>query len=179
MSGLERDPGAPGAGPRSGPAAFGSSRSRVRESVAHATQRIQEIIDAAERVAEEIQRDAEAEADRYLAERRRQANRLTAEQAEQLEHTLAGLRDHLSRIEAEGAALLAQLERAVARLRAPDPGAGEEREVRRSGDLREAALIRATQMAVSGSERSEIEAVLREELGVDEPASLVDQVLRD
>ena len=38
-------------------------------------------------------------------------------------------------------------------------------------------LLRVTQMAVAGESRSDIEATLRDEYGVDEPASLVAQVL--
>jgi predicted nucleic acid-binding Zn-ribbon protein len=39
------------------------------------------------------------------------------------------------------------------------------------------AVLRATQMAVAGSERDEIEAEMRDEFGVGDPARLVDQVL--
>lgn len=39
------------------------------------------------------------------------------------------------------------------------------------------AFLRATQMAVAGSERDEIEQTLRSEFGVDEPAQIVDRAL--
>lgn len=47
----------------------------------------------------------------------------------------------------------------------------------RHGTSSDEALLRAAQMAVAGSERPEIEAALRREFGVDEPAAIVDQIL--
>jgi hypothetical protein len=42
----------------------------------------------------------------------------------------------------------------------------------------EQAVLRATQMAVAGTGRAEIEQMLREEFGVTEPAGVVDRMLR-
>lgn len=46
-----------------------------------------------------------------------------------------------------------------------------------SGDASDQALLRATQMAVAGSDRAEIERVLRDELGIAEPGPVVTRVL--
>lgn len=42
---------------------------------------------------------------------------------------------------------------------------------------RESALIRATQLAVRGTERGEIERTLRDEFGVSEPSEIVNEIL--
>jgi hypothetical protein len=44
-------------------------------------------------------------------------------------------------------------------------------------DHAEEALLRATQLAVSGSSRSEIESTLRSEFGLADPAEVVDEIL--
>lgn len=41
----------------------------------------------------------------------------------------------------------------------------------------EAALLRATQMAVAGSERSEIATTLRDEMGIEDPNPILDEIL--
>ena len=46
-----------------------------------------------------------------------------------------------------------------------------------SGDSREAALIRATQMAVRGVDRAGIEEALRSEFGLTDPAPIVNEIL--
>ena len=47
----------------------------------------------------------------------------------------------------------------------------------RSDQQRETALLRATQMAVAGSGRGEIETALKKELGIRDPGSILDQVI--
>jgi hypothetical protein len=168
------------------------SESQLRRSVTEATARIQEIIDAAERVAEEIRADAEAEASRYLDERKRDADRLAEEQARRLSELSDLLAERARYVREQVEALTDALERTVANIRAgttppaaaetEPPVAGEEREappqtsVRDSGGVEE-PLLRATQMAVGGSERGEIERTLRREFGVEEPNAIVDRIL--
>ena len=165
------------------------SESELRRSVSEATARIQEIVDAAERVAEEIRAEAEAEADRYLAERRRDADRVVEERARQLEELSGLLTERARYVQEQVAALAGALARTVASLRAEtgapasEPGPplaeGEPAEPhpgRASGGSEE-PLLRATQMAVEGTERAEIERTLRREFGVDEPGAFVDRIL--
>lgn len=171
------------------PAATG--RSRLREALAAATERVEEIIDAAERVAEGIYSDAEGEAERYLTERRREADRLAEEQRERLERVLETIRERLARLESEGRELVAEVERALEAAGTPAAEARAAGESTRggggpaagvgdaaTGEMRERALIRATQMAVGGAGRDRIEAALRDELGIADAASIVDEVLR-
>lgn len=54
---------------------------------------------------------------------------------------------------------------------------GERAPAARAGSGWEEALLRATQMAIRGRPRAEIEAKLREELGIPRPAEIVDQIL--
>ena len=210
VDGIGSEPQPPGAGEGPRLAAAGPRRSRLHEAVGAATERIQEIIDAAERAAEEIRRDAEAEAERYLAERRREADRLTARQAERLAAAAANVREQFARIGAEGAAIVAELEKlsgspgqdpgATPEAAAAEPEAGDgerpadpapaagpsqQGDAGRAGadppagGLREAALIRATQMVVGGSSRSEVDAALRAELGLANPGPLLDELFAD
>jgi len=63
----------------------------------------------------------------------------------------------------------------------PGTGGGEaegsEPESRGSDGVSEEALLRATQMAVAGHSRDEIEATLRSEFGVSDPSSVADEIL--
>src|SRR5204862_3030033 len=59
----------------------------------------------------------------------------------------------------------------------PSPRPAAPRPARESGTAREEALLRATQMAIRGRPRSEIEAMLGRELGIANPAEIVDQIL--
>ena len=181
-----------GEGPRLADASRGGTS--IREAVGAAGERIQEIIDAAERLADDVRREAETEAQRYLAERRREADRLIAERTQRLEAALAALRERFARIDAEGQRIIAELERVIgpageAGEGGEEPGgAGVADDQPRdpppashpaAGALREAALIRATQMAVGGSSRAEIDAAFRRELGLADPGPLLDEVFRD
>jgi uncharacterized membrane protein YccC len=46
-----------------------------------------------------------------------------------------------------------------------------------AADPPEEAMLRATQMAVAGNSRSEIEATLKEDFGLDDPTTVVDDIL--
>ncbi len=56
---------------------------------------------------------------------------------------------------------------------------GPGREQPPATDDREAALIRATQLAVAGSDRDEIEAMLRREFELEDPAAVAGEILGD
>jgi hypothetical protein len=57
----------------------------------------------------------------------------------------------------------------------PGTGAGGDQTAHGSGD--DGALIRATQMAVRGSDRAQIEQALRDEFAISDPAPIVDEIL--
>lgn len=78
----------------------------------------------------------------------------------------AGLRARLFERSRRGTAFDTQSERPVDALTPDTPEAADEQ-----------ALLRATQMAVAGSDRGEIERVLQDELGIADPAPVVERVL--
>jgi cell division septum initiation protein DivIVA len=179
----------------------------LRRSLSEATRRIEEIVDTAERVAAEILADAEAEADRYLDERRREAERLADERERTLSEVVASMERRASRLRGEVEGMVGELEAAIARLRGlaapesssrplaaaqgeaalrpPAPYPTESAAAAQPGEPEvvteargpEEPLLRATQMAVAGSSREEIERTLVDEFGVSDPGAIVDAVL--
>jgi hypothetical protein len=192
--GLEPDvPGA--AGGAEAPAdQLESPRSELRQAVSRVARELEEIVKLAERAAEEIRANAEREADRYLEERRREADLAAAGLGE-----VGGvLLQRVGRLNDDVEAMRAELDRAANRIRSlsvgesaakpePPPGPRLVDESSRAGQARAEsrpatpappeALLRAAQLAVAGKERSEIEAALRAELAVADPAPIVDSIL--
>ncbi len=183
----------------------GAASSELRRSLGQATDRIHEIIDAAERVAIEIRSDAEAEATAYLAERRREADALAAERTRSLDALASTLAESAERFKRQAAGMLADLDRVIEQARsgggesnssstpeppvaplraapepedaAPAPALAADRPSQSEGDQTSEALLRATQMAVTGKERDEIVAALRADFpGVDADA-VTDEIL--
>ncbi len=166
----------------------------LRAAVADAAGRIEEIITAAERVAREIQADAEAAADDYVQRRRREVDAAASEQAEALQALAGDLEGQLAALQRQGESIVVALQQAADRLRAlpgpaepgPSPAEapraeGEPAEPVRPADSGEAvddaALLRATQLAVAGTDRKTIEDVLRRDFGLEQPGPLVDRIL--
>lgn len=169
----------------------------VAGAVANVGERVQEILDAAERIANEIREEAAQDVARQHDERRREADRIVEDRIRELGTLTEALASRATTVQREAAALVDEMEYARRRLTqlagigdppappvaappaaAPDapepvayPGSGQPR---RSP---EEARLRATQMAIAGSGRDEIEASLRSELGVPQPAAIVDEVL--
>ena len=162
------------------------------------------IIDAAEQAANEIRADAEEAAQAYLAEKRQEADRLVEERAEALRDLVSSLvnraevlRGHAQDMAHEVETMFASLTDSAMSEPAPVlepasssktrtgprpvayPGTGASGTP--SGDAAqdppEEAVLRATQLAVAGTDRSEIEETLRSEFGLEQPAGLVDDIL--
>jgi cell division septum initiation protein DivIVA len=134
-------------------------------SVADATQRLATIVDAAERAAAGVIDDAERQAQQYLDEARDRADRIVAERlrelADQLDPPTAERRTgHLKPVES---------------LAEPEPEDEEPLAPRRSGSA--GARLLATQMAVSGAEREEIEARLRSGFDIEDTSEILDAIL--
>ena len=160
--------------------------------VANVGGRIQEMLDTAERVAGEIRTDAEAAGRADLQERQREADRLVQERREELDAITQSVAARAASMEHEMTAFVAEVEQVrwrLGRLMGEDgapaghaPGgqpAAAPPEQAPSGTFRgvsQAAALRATQMAVAGAERSDIEHMLREQFGMDDPAA-IDRVL--
>jgi hypothetical protein len=168
--------------------------------VANVGDRVQEILDAAERIAGEIRAEAEAAGENYVYERRREAERAVEEGVREFTGLTHSVTARVETLQREASALVEVLEDARRRLaalaqsvepqtqptfrasppQAPSPPRPEvaETDASEGEKIPEQAILRATQMAVAGIERTEIELMLRTEFGIRDPASVVDQMLR-
>jgi hypothetical protein len=140
---------------------------RPPSSAADAASRLATIVDAAERAAASVIDEAEAQAQRHLEEARGRADRIVAER-------LRELADELDR---RGSG-----ERVTGHLKPVESAQGEDREVdeeplapRRSGSA--GARLLATQMAVSGATRKEIEQRLQSGFEIDDTNEILDAIL--
>ncbi|HEX6227869.1 MAG TPA: hypothetical protein VFZ41_00205 [Solirubrobacterales bacterium] len=139
---------------------------RAPASVDDATERLAAIVEAAEEAASSVLDDAEQEARRRLEEAEARADRAIAER-------LRSLADELDPQEPpEGAAR--------PRLRPVEPaegteGEGEQPQSRRSASA--GARLLATQMAVEGASREEIEKRLRTDFEIGETSEILDAIL--
>lgn len=173
---------------------------------ANTAQRLQEIVEAAERAAEGVIDDAEAQARRYLEEARARADQEAEGRLGALSELTDSLLEEAAALRNQAERLQATLEEAKARLQdaAPaDAPAGEPERPRvakvshltplaavEGGETaapeelvtprqRSAAGARllATQMAVSGSSREEIEQRLRNGFEIEDTSAILDAIL--
>jgi cell division septum initiation protein DivIVA len=140
------------------------SERRPPASAADAAQRLATIVDAAERAAASVIDDAERQAQRHLDEARDRADRMVAERlrelADELDPPGSGARrsGHLKPVESPA-----------------DDHDAEPLAPRRSGSA--GARLLATQMAVSGADRKEIEARLRSGFEIEDTSEILDAIL--
>jgi len=140
---------------------------RPPASAADAAARLAKIVDAAERAAAGVIDEAEAQAQRQLDEAHERADRVVAERLRELADEL----DPPGRSEPRGAHL-----RPVDP--APDANFEDDKEApasRRPGSA--GARLLATQMAVSGAGRAEIENRLHDGFAIDDTSELLDAIL--
>ena len=178
----------------------GRAPAGLGEVVANVGDRVQEILDTAERIAGEIRAEAEAAGDAYLYERRREAELAVEEGVREFTGLTHSVTARVETLQREASALVEALEDARRRLaalaqsvepqpqptfrssppEAPPPAepASADAETSNGDKIPEQAILRATQMAVAGIERTQIELMLRTEFGIRDPASVVDQMLR-
>lgn len=176
----------------------------LKRAVLDATDRVQQIIDVAEEAAREVRAEAEREAERIRESARAESDAQVRARMEELSERLAPLARRLEGVKAEVSLLAVEVDSLLQRVRGEDPatssqpetggapaavvhpyprpaasptGVGEERDGGDAGTESHQALLRATQMVVAGSERTEIERALRDELGVNDPEAIVDQAL--
>jgi cell division septum initiation protein DivIVA len=141
---------------------------RPPSSAADAAQRLARIVDAAERAAASVIDDAEHQAQRHLEEARERADRMVAER-------LRELADELDPPVQDGGESPGGHLRPVESPPDDDDGGDEPLAPRRSGSA--GARLLATQMAVSGAERSEIEARLRAGFDIEDTSEILDAIL--
>lgn len=160
--------------------------------------RLEAIVEAAERAAESVIDDAEAQARKHLAQARAEADRLADNRISDLSELVDSLLGQALSLRQEAENLQAMLEEAKARL---EPGeepeqrgqppeqrqaprlraveaeeaaapAGEERRSDAAG-----ARLLATQLAVQGSSREEIEQRLRNGFEIEDTDGILDAIL--
>ncbi|MEX0972589.1 MAG: hypothetical protein WDZ46_04955 [Solirubrobacterales bacterium] len=135
---------------------------RPPASAADAAARLAKIVDAAERAAAGVIDEAEAQAQRQLDEAHKRADRVVAERLRELADEL----DPPGRSEPRGA-----------HLRPVDPAPEDDGEAPPPRSASAGARLLATQMAVSGAGRAEIEDRLREGFAIDDTSELLDAIL--
>jgi cell division septum initiation protein DivIVA len=138
-------------------------RQSPASAVDDAAERLAAIVKAAEQAASRVIDDAEEQAQRILEEAHARADRIVGERlrelADQVDPPLAG----------DG-------ERPVRHLEPVEPlSEPEESAWRRSGSA--GARLLATQMAISGAKRAEIEARLRSGFEIDDTSAILDAIL--
>lgn len=160
-------------------------------------ERLEAIVEAAERAAGGVIDDAEAEARRYLAQARAEADRAVEGRFSELSELVDSLLGQALSLRQEAEGLQANLEEARQRLQweesAEQPPAVEQPETPRLRAVSPAeepaaeaeakrsdaagARLLATQMAVSGSSREEIELRLRNGFQIEDTTAILDAIL--
>jgi hypothetical protein len=177
---------------------------KEKELRATTAQRLEAIVEAAERAAESVIDDAEAQARRYLTQARAEADRITDRRMEDLSHMIDVLLDRADSLQREAERMQTLLEEAKFRIDPEQPDGAKEAtaDPEEPAPLREAPRLRAvthpeepappaevkpadgagarllaTQMAVSGSSREEIEARLRNRFEIEDTTPILDAIL--
>ena len=157
-------------------------------------ERLEAIVEAAERAAQGVIDDAEAQARRYLAQARAEADRVTEGRVAELSDLIDTLLGQAISLRQEAERLQATLEAAqvrveggegqppqeqpeVPRLRAVDAGETSQPQPEPSRADPAGARLLATQLAVSGSSREEIEQRLRNGFEIEDTDAILDAIL--
>lgn len=170
---------------------------KQRELRASTAERLEAIVEAAEKAAEKVIDDAEAQARHYLAQARAEAERLGEGRTAELSDLIDSFLSQAVSLRREAESLQATLEGAKSqvetgarpqppRLRAVDHGESPAAPVpapvpveaveEKSTDAAGARLL-ATQMAVSGSSREEIDRRLRNGFEIEDTKAILDAIL--
>ena len=178
---------------------------KQKELRATTAERLEAIVEAAERAAEGVIDDAEAQARRYLTQARTEADRITDRRMEDLSHMIGVLLDQADSVQREAERMQTLLEEAKFRIEPEQPDGGKEAASGREqpapsrgaaprlravthpeepapvpeakpADAAGARLL-ATQMAVSGNSREEIEQRLRSQFEIEDPSPVLDAIL--
>jgi cell division septum initiation protein DivIVA len=178
---------------------FSKKQKRLRADTA---ERLEAIVESAERAAEGVIDDAEAQARRYLAQARAEADRLSEGKLSDLSILVDTLIGQAASLRQEAERLQTTLEEARSQIdgeasRAPEPpqeeeqpqepqvprlrAVGEEEPAPAAPDSSRAdaagARLLATQLAVSGSSREEIEERLRNRFEIEDTTAILDAIL--
>jgi hypothetical protein len=175
---------------------------KQKELRATTAERLEAIVEAAERAAEGVIDDAEAQARRYLAQARTEADRAAEGRIAELSDLVDTLLGQAISLRREAEQLQATLEAAKAQIGPEQEGEAPARSLRLEDPAPEAPRLRAvagpaqpappaevqlgdaagarllaTQMAVSGSSREEIEERLRNRFEIEDTSPILDAIL--
>jgi cell division septum initiation protein DivIVA len=177
---------------------------KQKELRATTAERLEAIVEAAERAAEGVIDDAEAQARRYLTQARAEADRITDRRMEDLSHMIDVLLDQADSLRRDAERMQTLLEEAKFRIdpEQPDGAKAAASDRKEPAPPREAPRLRAvaqseepapdpeaksadaagarllaTQMAVSGSSREEIEQRLRNRFEIEDTTPILDAIL--
>jgi hypothetical protein len=173
--------------------------SPLQDSIASAAARIQTIVEAAEEAAAGIIDDAEAQARRYLEESRLRGDRIADRRAQEMSSLADALVDRAEAVKRQSDELLRALDQAKLQVEGKlQPEAAEQAPVHHLKPVdpspgaippsppaprfagappSDGARLLATQMAVAGSSRIEIESRLQNEFGIDDAGPMLDAIL--
>lgn len=163
-------------------------------------ERLEAIVEAAERAAESVIDDAEAQARRHLAQARVEADRLAQNRTPDLSELVDSLLGQAQSLRQEAESLQTALEEAKVRIESGgEPEGGAQAQLRdepqaprlRAVESQEApvptgedrrsdtagARLLATQLAVQGSSREEIEQRLRNGFEIEDTDAILDAIL--
>jgi vacuolar-type H+-ATPase subunit H len=147
-------------------------------SAADAAQRLAAIVEAAERAAAAVIDDAEEQAGRHIEAARARADRIVAERLRELAEELDPSGKQSREPEPSERAEVDPGERVERRLRPVEPAPGPEEKPARSRHSASAgARLLATQMAVSGADREEIEERLRNGFDIEDASEILEAIL--
>jgi hypothetical protein len=165
------------------------SEPTVPQALGRLGERIQAIVDSAEAVAAEIHAEAEAGAARYLSDRRREADELLSDREQSLAEVTEAAVAQATKVKQELESLVEFFDTTIDGLRALAPGATDSSSTHLPADLKAVpegdpvagippeALLRITQMAITGSDRGELVRTLRDEFGISEAPAAIGQIL--
>jgi len=137
---------------------------RRLNSASDAAERLAAIVEAAEKAASAVIDDAEEQARRHIEEAREQADRVVAER----------LRELADELDPQGIGVSAPGERRLRPVQ-PAPEPEDQQAPRRSASA--GARLLATQMAISGASRDEIEERLRNGFDIVDTGEILEAIL--
>lgn len=163
--------------------------SPLQDSVGTAAARVQTIVEAAEKAAAGIIDDAEAQARDYLEEARARADRIADQRAQEMSALADTLAERAEAVKRQSDELLRALAQAKlqaeeelppvapATVTAPVHHLKPVEQPLAAPPSADGARLLATQMAVAGSSRLEIESRLQTEFGIADAGPILDAIL--
>jgi hypothetical protein len=170
---------------------IGAAETAAAEIRAEAATEAGRRLEQGQREVARLRAEAEVEAGRHVAARRREADRADQERRLTLTELAQSMLDHAQQVRDQAEAMAGELEQAATRIRELSDAADrskaelvEEAAVAEPGSAPaggsaepDQALVRATQLAIEGRDREEIDRALKKKFGVVDTGPILDEVL--